>query len=107
MIELLRSRFADFDSSLAAEVLLEKGEAKVSRETLHVDWSRAGCGCRASSEKAFISRARGVKPTGELIQIDGSEHRWFEDWEAHLFFLVFIDDATEPRVLRTSLFDST
>jgi hypothetical protein len=27
--------------------------------------------------KSFISRARGVKPTGELIQIDGSEHRWF------------------------------
>jgi hypothetical protein len=37
VIELLRSRFADFDPSLAAEVLLEKDEAKVSRETLHVD----------------------------------------------------------------------
>jgi hypothetical protein len=31
---------------------------------------------------------------GELIQIDGSEHRWFEDRGAPRSLLVFIDDAT-------------
>jgi hypothetical protein len=31
---------------------------------------------------------------GELIQIDGSEHRWFEDRAAPCTLLVFIDDAT-------------
>jgi hypothetical protein len=31
---------------------------------------------------------------GELIQIDGSEHRWFEDRGAPCSLLVFIDDAT-------------
>jgi hypothetical protein len=31
---------------------------------------------------------------GELIQIDGSEHRWFQDRGAPCSLLVFIDDAT-------------
>jgi hypothetical protein len=30
---------------------------------------------------------------GELVQIDGSEHRWFEDRAAPCSLLVFIDDA--------------
>ena len=30
----------------------------------------------------------------KLIQIDGSEHRWFEDRGAPCSLLVFIDDAT-------------
>jgi len=35
VIELVRSRYADFGPSLAAEVLFEKDGVKVSRETLH------------------------------------------------------------------------
>ncbi len=31
---------------------------------------------------------------GELIQIDGSEHRWFEQRGEPCTLLVFIDDAT-------------
>ena len=31
---------------------------------------------------------------GELVQIDGSEHRWFEDRAASCTLLVFIDDPT-------------
>src|SRR3979411_3345702 len=31
---------------------------------------------------------------GELIQIDGSEHRWFEGRAAACTLLVFVDDAT-------------
>src|SRR5258705_219633 len=31
---------------------------------------------------------------GELVQIDGSEHRWFEDRATACTLLVFVDDAT-------------
>jgi hypothetical protein len=31
---------------------------------------------------------------GELVQIDGSDHRWFEDRAAACTLLVFVDDAT-------------
>lgn len=31
---------------------------------------------------------------GELIQIDGSDHRWFEDRAPACTLLVYVDDAT-------------
>ena len=42
---------------------------------------------------------------GELIQIDGSEHRWFEDRAAPCTLLVFIDDAT-GRLMQLRFVDS-
>jgi hypothetical protein len=47
---------------------------------------------------------------GELIQIDGSEHRWFEDRGEPCTLLVFIDDATsrlmQLRFVRSESTDS-
>jgi hypothetical protein len=63
VIELVRSRYADFGPSLAAEVLFEKDGVKISERRCAGGWSRMGCGGRASSEEAFIGRACGVKPT--------------------------------------------
>jgi hypothetical protein len=34
---------------------------------------------------------------GELIQIDGSEHAWFENRAPHCTLLVYVDDATSLR----------
>lgn len=42
---------------------------------------------------------------GELIQIDGSEHRWFEDRGEACTLLVFIDDAT-GRLMQLQFVDS-
>lgn len=50
------------------------------------------CGCRASSAGHSTSLRR--ECLGELIQIDGSDHRWFEDRGPACTLLVFIDDAT-------------
>jgi len=61
VIELVRSRYADFGPSLAAEVLFEKDESRSRERRCAGGWSRMGCGCRASSDEASISRACGVK----------------------------------------------
>jgi hypothetical protein len=45
---------------------------------------------------------------GELVQIDGSDHRWFEDRGKPCTLLVFIDDATSRLMqLRFVLSEST
>ena len=41
-----------------------------------------------------ISRAGGAICLGELVQIDGSEHAWFEDRGPPCTLLAFVDDAT-------------
>ncbi|WP_439116608.1 ISNCY family transposase, partial [Paracoccus liaowanqingii] len=48
---------------------------------------------RAQQRRVHQPRLR-REALGELIQIDGSEHRWFEDRGPVCTLLVFIDDAT-------------
>lgn len=46
--------------------------------------------------------------TGELIQIDGCDHHWFEDRARPCTLLVYVDDATSrPMHLRFVLSEST
>src|ERR1700685_271718 len=49
----------------------------------------------ARAERKRIQQPRHRREhIGELVQIDGSEHRWFEDRAAACTLLVFVDDAT-------------
>ncbi len=40
------------------------------------------------------SRGSGASVFGELVQIDGCEHHWFEDRGPNCSLLVYVDDAT-------------
>jgi hypothetical protein len=94
VIELVRSRYADFGPSLAAEVLFEKDGVKVSRETRRRWMVEDGLWLSRKQRRSFHQPRLRREAYGELIQIDGSEHRWFEDRGAPCSLLVFIDDAT-------------
>ena len=94
VIELVRSRYADFGPSLAAEVLLTKDGVKVSRETLRKWMVEEGLWLSRRQRRSFHQPRLRRESFGELIQIDGSDHRWFEERGAACSLLVFIDDAT-------------
>ncbi len=92
---LLRERYADFGPTLAAEKLLELHQIQVSSETIRRMQIRLGL-WRAKSRKErreHLPRERRAR-FGELIQIDGSPHAWFEKRGPVCTLLVFIDDAT-------------
>lgn len=92
--ELIRSNYADFGPTLAAEMLAEKHALKVSRETLRKWMVEDGLWQSRKQRRSFHQPRLRREAYGELIQIDGSEHRWFEDRAAPCSLLVFIDDAT-------------
>jgi transposase len=93
-IALVRERYADFGPTFAAEKLAERHDLKVSRETLR-SWMRQAGIWLPRAERRRIQQPRHRREyLGELIQIDGSDHRWFEDRAAACTLLVFIDDAT-------------
>jgi hypothetical protein len=94
VIELVRSRYADFGPTLATEVLLEKDGVKVSRETLRKWMVDDGLWLSRKQRRSFHQPRLRRESYGELIQIDGSEHRWFEGRGDPCTLLVFIDDAT-------------
>jgi transposase len=93
-VDLVRKLYPDFGPTLAAEKLAERHDLKVSRETLR-NWMRQAGIWVSRVERKRIQQPRYRREhVGELIQIDGSEHRWLEDRAAPCTLLVFVDDAT-------------
>jgi transposase len=92
---LLKEKYADFGATLAAENLEERDRIKVSAETvrrLQIDlglWRPK----KRRAKRVFQLRERRPR-FGELIQIDGSPHDWFEGRGPRCTLIVFIDDAT-------------
>ena len=93
-IELVRAKYADFGPTLATEMLLEKHAIKVGRETLRRWMVADGLWLSRKQRRTFHQPRLRREAHGELIQIDGSEHRRFEDRGAPCTLLGFIDDAT-------------
>ncbi|SMF39533.1 Integrase core domain-containing protein [Azospirillum oryzae] len=93
-LELVRSRYGDFGPTLAAEMLRDRHGLTVSRETLRQWMAAAGLWLSRRQRRQFHPPRLRRERFGELIQIDGSEHRWFEDRAEPCTLLVFIDDAT-------------
>jgi transposase len=93
-IELIKERYLDFGPTLVAEKLVEQHGLKVSRETLRKWMTDAGIWLSRKQRRTFHQPRLRRECYGELVQIDGSEHRWFEDRGDPCSLLVFIDDAT-------------
>jgi len=93
-LQLYRAHYADFGPTFAAEKLRERNGITLSRETLR-QWLIAENLWQAQKRKrrARPPRAR-RKCFGELVQIDGSPHNWFEGRGPRCTLLVAIDDAT-------------
>jgi transposase len=94
-LTIIRERYADFGPTLAREKLLECHGVRLAVETVRHLMAEAGLWIprRQRPPKVYQPRARRAC-LGELIQIDGSDHRWFEDRAPACTLLVFIDDAT-------------
>ncbi|MRI55330.1 ISNCY family transposase [Methylobacterium sp. DB1607] len=93
-LSYVREHYADFGPTLAAEMLGEHHQLTVSRETLR-GWMSATGLWRSRRQRFSVHQPRLRREClGELVQIDGSEHRWFEDRGPQCTLLVFIDDAT-------------
>jgi transposase len=91
---LVRERDEDFGPTLAAEMLLEHHGFKVGRETLRQWMIEHGLWLSRKQRRRFHQPRLRRECFGELVQIDGSEHRWFEERGDPCTLLVFIDDAT-------------
>ena len=93
-VTLVREHYADFGPTLAAEKLADRHDLRVSRETLRSWMIQAGVWRPRAERKRFHQPRHRREHVGELIQIDGCAHRWFEDRGPPCTLLVFVDDAT-------------
>jgi len=93
-VGVVREHYGDFGPTLACEYLVEQHGYTGSAETLR------GWMIEAGLWKAKRSRVRRIHSPrerrgclGELVQIDGSPHAWFEDRAGKCCLIAFIDDA--------------
>jgi transposase len=95
VVDLIQTHYFDFGPTLAAEKLSEIHGIKLSTETIR-KWMISVKLWKPrikKRQKIYQPRAR-RDSVGELIQLDGSPHDWFEGRAEKCTLLVFIDDAT-------------
>jgi len=94
-IEIVKKEYWDFGPTFALEKLEEFHGVSFSRETLRREMIKAEIWKPKRQKRPRIHQMRKRRDQrGELVQIDGSPHAWFEDRAPKCCLLVFIDDAT-------------
>lgn len=95
VLDWVHKRYADFGPTLACEKLTEVHGYRLSVETLR-QWMMAEGLWEAKSRRRVRVHQRRPRRScfGELVQLDGSPHAWFEDRGERCTLIVFIDDAT-------------
>jgi hypothetical protein len=100
VLELYVRRYRDFGPVLASEHLAKDDHIEVDHETLR-RWLLANGLWEKRRSRAQHRKARERRGCwGELVQMDGSEHDWFEGRGARLTMMVMIDDATNRTLAR-------
>jgi transposase len=99
-VTLCAKQYAGFGPLLASEHLAEDHGIVVDHETLR-RWLLAAELWHPRRRRAAHRAARERRPRrGDLVQIDGSEHDWFEGRGARTVLMVMIDDATNTTLAR-------
>jgi transposase len=83
-----------FGPTLAAEHLASEDGLTVDHETLRRWMLAAGLWSRARKRSPYRRRRERKAHFGELVQLDGSFHPWFEDRGPQSCLLTLVDDAT-------------
>jgi transposase len=93
--DLLYARYRDFGPTLAHEKLVEQHGLRISDERVRQLMIAEGLWKPKRAKRAEAHQLRERRACfGELVQIDGSDHAWFEERGPRCTLLVMIDDAT-------------
>jgi transposase len=93
-LQLVREYYYDFGPTLASEYLESRDGIKVSKETLR-NWMIEAKIWFPGKRKVNLHPLRPRRGYfGELCQVDGSLHAWFEDRAPDCVLMVCVDDAT-------------
>ncbi len=104
---LCQGKYAGFNPTFAAEKLFEKNKIRISRETLR-QWF-IGEGITYAKRKARPHRRWRPRKEhcGEMVQLDGSHHDWFEGRAPKCVLMGYIDDASSRVYARFYEYEGT
>lgn len=102
----MKTKHRGFGPTLAHEKLVEKEKLNLSKESVRKLMIAEKLWKARKAKKVVVHQLRERRACfGELVQIDGSPHDWFEGRAPTCVLLVFIDDAT-GKLLQLQFADS-
>lgn len=105
VLRMIREKYSGteqrrFGPTLAAEHLAEEDGLQVNGETLRRWMLAEGLWSRSRRRKAHRKRRERKQHFGELVQLDGSFHEWFEERGPRGCLMNMVDDATGKTLCR-------
>ena len=107
-IKVIKEKYWDFGPTMANEKLFENHQIKLSVERLRQEMIEVSLWQPRKRRKAQVHQLRERRACfGELVQLDGSPHDWFEGRSEICNLNVAIDDATGRLSLKFSRVETT
>jgi hypothetical protein len=94
IIKLAKNEWNGFRPTFMTEKLEEIYKVKISKETVRKILTDEGLWDIKQRKVTYRSRRERKSMIGMMVQLDGSNHNWFEGRAKKCTVLVFIDDAT-------------
>jgi transposase len=94
VLKLCRGRYYELGPTHASEKLLETDQITVSIETLRTWFIEEGLPYRKRKKRPHRQWRQRKACRGEMIQLDGSHHDWFEGRGPRCVLMACVDDAT-------------
>ena len=105
---IIHEKYSDFGPTLAHEKLVEEHDINLSLTTIRVAMISTGLWSPRTRRKAQVHQLRERRSCyGELVQLDGSPHPWFDDRGERCNLNVMIDDATGRMMCKFSVVETT
>lgn len=107
VLALIRKKYSGdvstrFGPTLVAEHLASEDGVTVDHETVRRWMLAAGLWSRQRKRSAYRQRRERKAHFGELVQFDGSFHKWYEDRGPERCLITMVDDATSQSTGRFS-----
>ncbi len=92
-LTLCKTKYEGFNPTLASEKLFEINKIKISRETLRGWFKEKGILYATRKKRPHRNWRERKHHYGEMEQVDGSHHPWFEGRAPDCVLIGYIDDA--------------
>jgi len=107
VLGLYEKWYGDFGPTLAAEKLRERDGITLSDETLRLWLGERGIDHFRRRKRPHRRWRERKAHAGELIQMDGSHHAWFEERGSACVLMAYIDDASSRVFARFYEYEGT
>ena len=106
-LKLYKAKYHDFGPTLGSEKLFEIDKIRINDETLRLWLLEAGIPYKKRKGRPHRQWRQRKACFGEMIQMDGSHHDWFEGRGPECVLMGYIDDATGTPFARFYPYEGT